>query len=171
MNYITNRERQEIGFRQFLKTHIKETRENRDLKSTIKLYAMFVLGISILIAFENYRGFGITLGVLILAVIIGYNIVMFISQKRSKKITLPSNIEKVEHVFGDAYENKIYFIDGSVNESKYEYSDIFKIVEGEEFYYIYINPFTALPLDKQSINNLETFISFVKGKGVLLKGL
>ena len=169
MNYVTTRERQEIGFRQFFETHLKETKENRNLKSIIKLYAVFVAAVAIMIAFESYRTFGIVLGCIIVVILIAYRIIISVSKKKAKNITLPSNIEKVEHVFGDVYENKTYFTGGSVNEGKYEYSEIFKIIEGEEFYYIYINPFTALPLDKQSIDNIEEFISFIKNKNVLLK--
>ena len=171
MNYVTSKERQEVGFRQFLETHLKETRENRSLKSTIKLYVVFAVAIAIMLAFESYRVLGIVLGSVIIGVLIAYRVIMFISKKKAKKITLPDNIEKVEHVFGDIYENKTYFTGGSVNGGKYEYSDIFKIVEGEEFYYIYVNPFTALPLDKQSIDNIEEFTSFIKSKNILFKEL
>lgn len=168
MNYSTSKERQEIGFRQFLETHLKES---KNLQSTIKLYAVFVGAIAIMIAFESYRTLGIVFGAIIITILIGYRIIMNISKEKAKKITLPSNIEKVEHVFEDVYINRTYFVGGSVDEGKYEYSDIFKIVEGEEFYYIYINPFTALPLDKQSIDDIEIFTSFIKGKNILLKEL
>lgn len=171
MSYATNRERQELGFRQFLETHLKEAKENRNLKNTIKLYGIFVFAIAIMLAFESYRVLGIVLGCSILAILGAYKIIMIISKKKAKNITLPSNIEKVEHIFEEVYESKTYFVGGSVNSMKYEYSDIFKIVEGIEFYYIYINPFTAIPLDKKSVNDIEEFTSFIKGKNVLLKEL
>lgn len=171
MKYETSRERQEIGFQNFLEVHLKEASLNKNKKSVIKMYIFFVIAIGILFIYPNYRWFAITLTCLVIGIPVFYKIMMSVSKSKAKKTKLPDNIEKIVHVFEYVYEVVTWFKGGSANNVKYEYSEIFKVIESEEFFYVYVNPYSALPLDKQSIDNCEEFISFIKSKNIQFKGL
>lgn len=171
MNYVTNKERQEIGYRKFLEVHLKETAMEKSIKSTIKLYVILILFSALMIVYKNTRWIGITAIILSIVMPVFYKIMMYISRKKSKKIKLSETLERVEHIFGETYEVKTYFTGGSENSAKYEYSEIFKVIDSEEFFYIYVNPYSAMPLDKQSIDNIDEFINFMKEKNIFIKGI
>lgn len=171
MLYVTNKERQEIGYRNFLETHLKETAKNKSKKSTIKLYVILVLFSALMFLYQNTRWLGITTIVLSIIVPFAYKLIMRVSKKKAKQITLGETFEKVEHMFSDSYEVRTYYTGEEENVVKYEYSGIFKVVEGEEFFYIYVNPYSAIPLDKQSMEDINGFKSFVINKNIFLSEL
>jgi len=171
MIFETNKNRQEIGYRNFLEVHLKETSRDKNKKSTIKLYIILALFSAVMIIYPNTRWVGILTIVLTIIIPFVYKFMMHISKKNAKKLTLPETFDRVEHEFGENYELRTYYSGGSENIVKYEYSDIFKIIESEEFFYIYVNPYSAMPLDKQSIENIEEFKLFVRNKGVFLREL
>ena len=169
MKYTTNKERQEVGYRNFLEVHLKETSRNKSKKSTIKLYVIIVLFAALMFLYESTRWLGITVVVLSILLPVVYKIIMEVSKKKSKNITLPETFDRVEHVFGDTYEVKTYYEGGSENNVKYEYEEIFKVIESEEFFYIYFNAYSAMPLDKQSIEDLNEFKNFIKSKNTIIR--
>lgn len=169
MNYVTNKDRQEIGYRSFLEVHLKETAIGKNKKATIKLYVILVLFIALMFAYESTRWIGITTIVLSFTFPLLYKIIMQVSKRKSKSITLPETFDRIEHIFGDTYEVKTYYTGGSENSVKYEYGELFKVIESEEFFYIYVNPYSAMPLDKQSIEDINEFKNFVKNKNIFLR--
>ena len=168
MKYETTRERQEIGYRQFFDTNMKENSLNKSKKSTIKTYVALAIIIVVLFVYEPYRWLSITLACSVVVLPIAYKLFMAHTRKKSQNITLDT-IEKVEHNFKEDYELTTYLADGKTSVNNFEYSSIFKIIENEEFFYIYLNAYMAIPLDKSSIADMDEFLNHLNENGVYVK--
>lgn len=172
MKYETSKERQQIGFQKFSAVHYKSELKEGSLKKMLK---MVILCLIILIAFyfifTELKKLILTFLLFVVCVITLGIIVSLISVYKSKKFKFQDNIVNFTHSFEDKYECSVYYKNGSVDRATFDYSDISKIVESEEFFYIYFKSGTTLPLDKQSVDDIKELKQFLNDRDIEVKGL
>ena len=170
MKYETSKDRQEIGIRRFIYVYYKNEFKAGAFKKLIKTYSIcFAILLMLRFVFPGLKEL-IGLVILFLIGMVGLvALICTIGLIANKKQKLADNIIAVEHIFEEKYESVVNFKNGSVNKVQFNYDELHKIIEDKEFFFIFINEHNAIPLDKQSIDNIEEFLSFVKNKKIVLK--
>lgn len=170
MRYETGKERQEIGIRRFIYVYYKNELKAGAFKKLIKTYSVcFIILLVLRFVFPGLKEL-IGLVMLFLIGMVGLvALICAISLIANKKQKLSDNIISVEHIFEEKYESIVNFKNGSVNKAQFNYDELHKIIEDKEFFFIFINEHNAVPLDKQSINNIEEFLEFIKEKKIVIK--
>ena len=93
-------------------------------------------------------------------------LIFIVTYSKSKKIKMPENFESIEHIFDEKYTTISNYTNGSKVENQYNYIDFAQIIETDEFFYIILKNGMFTPLDKNSMDNKDEFIKFMKNKNI-----
>ena len=153
----------------FLKIYYKEELKHGSLRRTIKTYAICLLILIIFcIAFKGLKDIFLMVIYFLIGMIMlisGFILLtIFINNKKKDKI----NIDKVEQVFNDKIYINAYLKSGGIESTQYNYSDLKKVVEGKESFYLFLNDSLALPVIKKGIDR-EEFIKLMFEKNIVVK--
>lgn len=164
MKFEVTKERQEEGVRGVTEAFIKMNYNKKTISNLIFLI-LFLLACFGIMAWldEELRKIAIVGIAIILITIPTIIVITKISLKKSKNQKMELNIEKVEHEYEDKITLVAYLKNGSIDKSEHAYSDVKKMVERENFIYLFLANNTAIVVDKLVIN-VEEFKQFIKGK-------
>lgn len=153
----------------FLKVYYKEELKYGSLRRTIKTYAIcLTILIVFCLTFQSLKEIFLMVIYLLLGMVVlisGFILLtIFINNKKKDKI----NIDKVEQVFEDKIYINVYLKSGGIENTQYHYSDLKKVVEGKESFYLFLNDSLALPVVKKDIDR-EKFIKLMFEKNIVVK--
>ena len=100
-------------------------------------------------------------GIIIICMILSFLGPYFkkIADKKLEK----NNIEKIIYDINEEYiEVDAYLKEGSENKVHYDIKNITKIIVTNNFYFVYINKYNALVIDKNSIDDEKTFFDILR---------
>ncbi len=170
LEYITNRDRQEIGIQQMGGVFYKEQLKNGMYKKIAIIYFLIIVAFLLLYltAKEDKEMIAICLlfTVAMIPVII---IVYIIGYQKAKKIKLPSNIIRYKHELKEDYKLTVELEDENCNVLNYAYEEIKKVIENKEFFFIFVGEQEVIILDKLSVDNVEELKNFIKSKNIIIK--
>jgi len=100
-------------------------------------------------------------GIIILCMVLSFLGPYF--KKRTDKKLENNNLEKIIYDINEEYiEVDTYLKEGSENKAHYDIKNITKIIVTNNFYFVYINKYNALVIDKNSIDNEKTFFDILR---------
>lgn len=136
---------------------------------SIILLVMGVLFIVFGIIDKEMRNLMIVCGSIIIVCCIFLLFAPIINEKNIQKNTKNNSINKIECDVENNVIVKTTFNAGSENVFEYEFKDIEKLKESENFYFMYIDKYSAVPIAKDNIENASEFISVFKKNNVLVE--
>ncbi len=84
-------------------------------------------------------------------------------KKRTDKKLENNNLEKIIYDINEEYiEVDAYLKEGSENKVHYDIKNITKIIVTNNFYFVYINKYNALVIDKNSIDDEKAFFDILR---------
>lgn len=170
MNVITSGKRQEEGLQDFLKIYYKEELKYGSLKRFVKTYIIcFLILISFCFIFKGMRELFLPIIYFMLGMVALVSLVILISLKTGKKRLTLNEIDLIEQSFNEKYEITTKFKKGSVEKTSYSYTDILKVIETKEFFYIFLASSVAMPVDKNAFENIDEFKQFIKSKNIIFR--
>lgn len=169
MNFEIEGEKYAQAIGDFLLVYYREELKNGSLKKTIKVYAIcFAILIGLCFITPGMKElYFLVMGFLLFMVLLVGGVValsVFINKKKVKN----SNIVKVEQIYEDKISVNAYLVNGSIEKTQYNYSDIKKVVETEKCFYLFLTDSLALPLTK-SEETREAFIEFMFSKNIVVR--
>lgn len=167
MKIETEKEKQNEINRDFLSLTYKNLLKNKNMRKSIIIFfigLVFFIAIKILDKdFETFANIMLWFcGLSMIVIPLLYLVMLQINKKRDLLV----NIVKIEYDFNECIIMNSYFISGSVNKTNFEYAQIKKAIDYKKGIYLYIDENVALPICKESINNIEEFYSLLKEKGI-----
>ena len=130
MNFEIEGEKYAQAIGDFLLVYYREELKNGSLKKTIKVYAIcFAVLIGLCFITPGMKElYFLVMGFLLFMVLLVGGVVA-LSVLINKKKVKNSNIVKVEQIYEDKISVNAYLVNGSIEKTQYNYSDIKKVVE------------------------------------------
>lgn len=157
------------GVKEFYKV-IMEPSTKKIRKSLTMFSLLGVLFIVMGIIDKEMRRLMIICGVIVLVSCILLALTPLINKKAIRKLDQDNKIEKVEIEISDSITIKAFFDGGSINTSQYDFKDIEKLTNRSDYYFIYINKYSAIAINKENVENNADFIQLFKNNNVTIEG-
>lgn len=163
--------RYEQGIRDFANVYYKEELKKGTLKNSLFCFVVCIVILGVLsLAFKRQRVFILGIIALIFLVYFFVGLVITLSLLLNRKRRIDTRFEKVEQYYGKNVEIVVYFKNGSIEKNQYNYHDFIKLVDGKDFFFLFIQNSVAIPIDKNCIENKEEFINLFISESVKVRG-
>ena len=172
MRFVMSGDEYIEGVKKFMKVYYKEELRQGSLKKAIIVYSLCLIvlvGFCALLPgmkdiFLMIVGFLVLMTIVVFATII---ISVFVSSKKNEDL----EIDRVEILCEKDLLTISYVDNKIINNKKYGYDDIKKVVETDKYFYLFLNDAVAIPLIKKDGECRMEFISLFKSKNISVKEL
>lgn len=169
MKTTMNAEQFDSGIKEFYKETYKGKFKPKSLKKLYIGYFLILILFTVLgIVDKSERTYFFTLAGILLAGLVLVIVIILVGYLKISKQKNKMAIQRVEHRYEDKIYLDTYFLNGSVNSVQYTYQDIKKVIETDNFFFLFISEYNAIPLIKEGIEK-EKFIEMMIEKGILVK--